>query len=284
VKSRFQPPSRSGAGGRSLELTRVLVPRSDRGVLVPIVLGWAVLVLVVWFSDRSPAAIARTDAMVAQDREAAAETYDHIAEVSPFAKARHQALLRSAAIYATDLQNPFAAVDRLEQASASAADHVERAEILSRIGRLYQDALDKPDHAADAFLAAYQAAPEAVGASEWLVSAARARELTDDLDTAELLWAKVGQNYPERAGQAMVAQGRILLAHGKTNAALRQFEAAAATTRDPVLAQVAHLGAATALERRGDLSEALVEVEAAGLPDDVYDARVGALQGRLDDE
>jgi tetratricopeptide (TPR) repeat protein len=242
----------------------------------------ALTTLLMWASPFSPTALGQADAALGLGSpEIAAARYDRIAAVNPFPWVRDEALYRGAMVYAFDLNDPIEARHRLEKLARHGPEDVLYAQIEEQIGQLLLRGEARPDEASRAFLAAYEAAPHDAAASGRLVAAARARREAGDLAEADKLWKRVAARFPELQVDALIARAELALAHDDAEAALALYETAvpAATTPDQVA--LSRLGAATCLERLGNIEAALAEIDTADVPADVRESRAKALRARL---
>lgn len=264
----------------------LLVPRLSRGTWTMIGVGLAVVVVVVWLSPASPVALGRADALLGRgDAVAAARLYDSVALHNPWAAKRREALYRGAMVYATDLGDSRTARERLHQLAQSSdtsgdlAGAARAADAWEAIGHLLVDERSF-GAAAQAFQTSWDLAPSAPDASRRLERAARARREAGDLEGAERTWKLLGQRYPQRRGTSLVSRGSIRLVSGDVSGALRLYDQAERITEDPWVAEVARLGAATCLERLGNLDEAIAVIDSLDLPEGVAEARREGIRAR----
>jgi tetratricopeptide (TPR) repeat protein len=90
----------------------------------------------------------------------------------------------------------------------------------------------------------------------------------------------MGQTHPEDLGLSELGLANVALSNGDVEGALKYYENSSSHAFDSDVASVASLGAATCLERLGNLDEALAELDAADLPDDVRASRAARIKAR----
>ena len=195
---------------------------------------------------------------------------------------RAEALWRAANLAAIDLQLPNAAVEHLRELIRTYPDHSRVPEARERLAALYAGALRQPRLAAATWEAAAAAEPKAAAAGEWWLEAgisyARA---ADDGDSERALRAATA--HPEVAVDAWLALGSALLAE-EPDQAKDAFDQALTAGAAGAEASLAHLGAATALERDERLEDALAELERAkadGDADEAIEQRIALLKERM---
>jgi TolA-binding protein len=234
--------------------------------------GLSALVVVLWFSPVSPVAIGRADALLGQgDALAAAQAYDRVAKQNPWRRLRQEALYKGALVYALELRDSEGSRDRLMRLVRQ-GDTRRAAEAWQAIGHLR---LDEGDirAAAQAFENAWAVDPAAPVAADRLELCARSRAEGGQTMAADRIWQRVEQEYPERSATALLARGEMRLAEGDVEGALDLYQRAEKAAADGDVAVVARLGAATCLERMGDLDQALVAIDSLDLPDELLEAR-----------
>ena len=238
------------------------------------------LVLVSLFSARSPAALSLADAAAgAGYTDFAIERYDAIAAVSPLPQHRARALWRAGNLLDVALRDAEGARTRLRALSVmETAEH--RTDALDRLGRLLQHHEHNPAAAAIAYEDAWRADPEAASAPDRLRRAARALEEAGQIDEALEVWDQLGRTYPSLHGRAQLGRAALHLIQDDEAAALAAYRDALESD-DVTVHAVARLGSATCLERLGNLDEALAELDAADLPEDVRDARADTIRARI---
>ena len=224
----------------------------------------------------SPLALSRGDVALGQgDAGKAVRIYDRVADWCVLASTRQRALERSAAVYASELNDPEQARRRWSALLVHTDDAAERARVHHRIAEQWM-ATRHPEQAARSWEAAYQDDPEY---AEYLALSGRALVLAGRPRRALATWSRVVREHPEWRGEANLARAQVHLSRGSVDEALPLFEDAAAHG-DPEVAAVARLGSATCLERMGSLDEALAALDLAGLPQDVHRRRADAIQAR----
>lgn len=264
---------------RSNSLAQLLFPRVSHAGWVLWAVGLVVLAVVLWLSPASPTALGRADAMAGRgDVASAANAYDAVALHSPFARQREEALYRGALVYAMDLSDTQTARTRLQQLAQMGRP--ERAAVAwEQIGHLAMDD-GHPREAAVAFRKAWEIDRNAARAPDRLELAARARSVVGDPVATERAWLTLEREVPERRARGLMARAEQRLASGDAEGALTLYEDAVRTALDPDMAAVARLGAATCLERMGDLDQAIVAIDGAELPDGVLRTRRHGMQVR----
>lgn len=262
-------------------LVRALFPgvsRAHVGGLSALVVLIAVLM---WATPLSPLALSRADsALGLGDANSAAVQYDRIAALNPLPSVRQEALYRGALVWAVDLGEPEEARKRLERLVATEPGRDRLADVQERIGQTWLDS-DKPGSAARAFLRAVDADPKAPEAARRLEAAARARIQGNDVKGAISLWKRLGHDFPERLADATIAQAELALSANDAEGALTLYTDAAPLVAGSPLEAVVRFGTATCLERLGSLEEALAEIDAADLPEEVRERRAEAMKARL---
>jgi tetratricopeptide (TPR) repeat protein len=262
-----------------LDLVRVLAPSA-----LPRLWGWSAVVLIAagaaWTSPVSPVALWRADVMLGQGRPfAAAGIYDAVSRSNPMPGLRAQALERSALTWAVELGLPGEAARRLETRLQQPMSASDRADLLERLGALLVDA-GRPADAAVRLREAHDLDPSAPAAGLRLTRSARAALQAGDLALADATWRRLGRLHPELLARAELGRANIALHKNQPEDALALYESAVDHAFDPDVVAVARLGAATCLERLGDLEQALAELDEAELPPDVYSSRSEQLRAR----
>lgn len=237
-----------------------------------------VCLLAAW-SPVSPHALDAGDLALGQGRpEDALAQYDRVAQSSPFASLRREALWRGVAVASVDLGDDQAARLRLRMVAQEFPEDAAGAH--EKIGDSWMDEGREPIKAAEAYMRAHRAAPADFGAARRLMKAARARGESGQLALSRRLWQRVATEYPGARIAALLGLAEAQLAAGDAQAALRTYEEAESLTSDPTLGSYASLGAAACLERLGNLDGALAELDLADLPEDVFVSRRQAMMDR----
>lgn len=260
------------------ERLRWLTP-STAIVLFALVMG------VVWslVSVRSPLALHVADNMAGRGNVVAAvDRYDAIADTTPSAWMRRQALWTAGNLLEVELRDPIAARRRFRTLSLD-EEAPRRATALERVGRILQHDERRPEAAARAYEDAWRVAPEAERAGQRLYRAALAYQEAGSSELALAAWEELELGYPELRGRAYIGRAALYLTLDDEAAALAAYRDALEGDDEAVHA-AARLGSATCLERLGNLDEALAELDAADLPEGVRDARAGTIRARLDAE
>lgn len=208
-----------------------------------------------WFTPMSPGALRRADVTLSGDPAAAAAQYDAIARFNPLPSVRREARWRAALVYAAWLGEPEAARQRLEAYADGATAGEKRAEVEEQLGQLLVDA--QPRAAAEAFDRAWRSAPRSERAARRLALAAGAWREAGDNARAEAAWSALADAYPAQRATAEIGRGQLAFAANDAEAALRHYEAAVDAATDPLDAELARRGVAQALERMGDLRDAV---------------------------
>jgi tetratricopeptide (TPR) repeat protein len=126
----------------------------------------------------------------------------------------------------------------------------QKAELLRQLG---------DSEAANTWRQAAEEAPDHPRAGEWWLAAADLYSAGGQTLAAHEAY-EAATRFPEQAGVAWLALGRIQLAHDP-GAAHTAFNHAAAAAEHPATLRLARLGAATALERLDGPEAALAEVD-----------------------
>lgn len=261
------------------QVVRLLAPS-----IVPRVIGWSAVAIgfsmFLWTSPASPAALWRADVMLGHGEALeASEVYDAIARSNPLPRVRALALERSALTWSVELGDAHEARLRLEQRLFQNMDDAERADLLDRIGQLLVLEGEQLE-ASRRFREAHDIAPYLPAGPERLAKAARSAAIAGDLDLSARLWRRMGQTHPEDLGLSELGLANVALSNGDVEGALKYYESASNHAFDSDVASVASLGAATCLERLGNLDEALAELDAADLPDAVHASRAARIKAR----
>jgi len=253
-------------------LIQLLFPRASRAGWVLGALGLLALVVVFWWSPVSPVAIGQADALLGQgDASAAAQAYDRVAAHSPWRRVRQEALYKGALVYALELRDAEGSRERLTRLVRSGQTH-RTADAWQAIGHLRLDQGDMRA-AAQAFENAWAADSASPRAVDRLELCARARAEGGQILAAERIWKRVERDYVERSATALLARAELRLAEGDADGALALYQRAEKAAVDLNVASVARLGAATCLERMGDLDQALAAIDSLDLPDELLEAR-----------
>jgi tetratricopeptide (TPR) repeat protein len=263
----------------SLQVVKLLAPS-----MLSRLVGWASMAtgfsIFMWSSPASPAALWRADVALGHGRALeATEIYDAIARSNPLQHIRAEALERAALTWSVELQDPSEARMRLELRLYQTMPDDERADLLERIAQLLLLEGEQLD-ASRRFREAHDIAPFAPGGSERLAKAARAAASAGDLDLSARLWRRLGQTHPEDLARSELGLANVSLSRGDVEGALESYENSADHAFDADVASVASLGAATCLERLGNLDQALAELDEADLPDAVRESRAAQIKAR----
>lgn len=251
-------------------------PRSVLRAVAGVVCGWAMLVAL----PVSPLALDGADLLAASGHsELAAEHYERIGAWNPLVEVRSSARLRAARLSLDELQDVSRARRQLEALLSDRGFGEEAARAWERLGRL-QEAEGDLAAAAQSYQHAYRSHRVSVQARRRLILAARTRAEAGHRQISSKLWSRLAKRYPEERARSLVGQARLSLLAGDAQEALNLYERAIPHANDPDLRRVARLGAATCLERLGDLDEALAEIDGAFLPDTVAERRRQGMQSR----
>jgi len=256
----------------------VLVSQISVGLLGFMVLAFAGLGVAL--SPASRAGLAFGDLLAGLSLPSAAAThYDYVAERNVDPELRAEALRRSTAIWSLELGDRIEARKRLFLLAELGVDAPEAASIHAEIGALF-DEQQRPRQAARHYQKAHDLHPDGGVAARRLVRAAEILQ-REGLDTLALLaWSQLAKTHPEHRTRADVGRAQIYLARGEEQRALGLFERAEGGSQD--IAALSRLGAATCLERLGNLDEALAALDASDLPSEVLELRAGHIIDRAD--
>lgn len=236
--------------------------------------------LFLWGFPASPFALYRADVMLGTGNPTqAVRVYDAIARYNPLASVRGLALERAATALSVELGEPGEARVRLEDRLYMRMSDEARASLLERVGELLVQEGEQLD-AARRLRESHDIAPDLREAPGRLDRAARAAAGGGNYELAGRLWRRLGQVHPEHLARSELGLANIALAQGDVLNALQSFQTAADHAFDPDVASVANLGAATCLERLGNLDEALAELDEADLPQAVHDSRAAQIRAR----
>lgn len=257
----------------------LLLPRASTRRLAGVV---AALVCAVglWSSPVLHGGVQLGDAALGLGRpDVAARQYARVTAWSPFLSVTRRALERSAMVHAVELGNPVRARRDLEWLARLTADPVERARLKERIGHLLLEER-QPLEAARLLRESAETCLTCDRAPQRLVRAAEISAAQGDPALAHELFTAVADRWPAWRSHAQVGRAQILLRQGQVLEALSLFEDANEHTFDADLQAVATLGAATCLERLGNLDEALAELDEADIPAQVRDTRRRGMRAR----
>jgi len=257
-------------------LITALFPRPLAGAVA----GLALALGLAFVTPGSPITLWRADASLGSaDPAAALALYDDVAAWGWTPSMRRAALRRGAALLSGELARPDHARERLERLVALEPDPIVVAELSERIAHAWNAEHDH-EIAVRWFIAAAQFAPSDPRRPDRLVLAGRAATEAGRPEIAEALWERIAQEYPSHRGVARLAQGRSALAVDDPQRALLLFDEAVHAAASPDQVAAARLGVSTALERLGNLDEAIAELDAALLPDPVRGSRLDSLRAR----
>lgn len=241
-----------------------------------VVLGWGLLVGL----PIAPLALDGADLLqVSGHSELAVEHYERIGALHPIAEVRSEARLRAARVAVEELHDIARARRSLERLLSDRGFGNEASMAWERLGRLQQADGDLAS-AAQSYQNAFRSDRTSTEARRRLVLSARTHAEAGHLRIASKLWSRLAKRYPEERAHSLVGQARLSLLAGDAQEALNLYERAIPHANDPALRRVARLGAATCLERLGNLDEALAEIDGAFLPDTVADRRRQGMQSR----
>ncbi len=230
-------------------------------------LSLAVTTSLVWLSPLSPAAVAVGDALLGFGHpHRAAAHYDRVAHSNPLRSVQRQALRRAATVWWVELSAPAEARERLQILAMHPLHPEVHAEVLEEVAELFLEERRESD-AASSFRLAHDAAPGVAGAAERLVRLAEVQASLGQRASAIDVWVEVERHYPRWGARALVGRAELHLAAGQVSEALPLFEQAVLETSQPELQAVGRLGAATCLERLGDLDEALAQLDSPAVPE-----------------
>ncbi len=262
-------------------MRRLIAHPQVRELLPPVLLGaLAALVLVVTVvGPWSPLTVRRAEAAVAAgDPDAARTLYVQTARWAPTDTIRAEALWNAAQISAVELGQPQRAVRLLRELTELETEGVRAAVALARLGELLDRDLRRPLRAAPAWESAADAMPDHPRAGDWLLSAADAWDRADRDPRAQNVLRRVREQYPDHAADAELRIAEDLLV-GDAARAFELYQDVATEGSDTQVA-LARFGLSVALERLGDTDAALVELEEAGLPDEVEQQRRARMEER----
>ena len=207
--------------------------------------------------------------------EQAAVHYDRIARYG-LPQLRLTALERSARTHSLVLKRPSEARERLVQRLRFAENDVERASLYAEVGATWR-AERNLQQASTAYRTAWRLDPTQLA---YGMTAAELHFGRGEYAHARSLWKRIGAAHPDMIARMHVELGRCDLAQGYAEAALTRFEQAVSTAPSDDLEAAGRLGIASALERLGNLEDALSEIDLADLPSSAYEARRTGLSER----
>jgi tetratricopeptide (TPR) repeat protein len=257
------------------------------GQLLPAPIGVGVLSFIIllaglWALPGSPVTLWRADGALGRgDAALALRLYDDVGDSGWTRGLRKSALSRSASLLATEHARPDAARSRLDRLLRLERDSFVRASVRERVGHLWLGTRDI-DLAVRSFVGSVDEAPRAERAPERLAIAGRTAMEAGRLDLAEALWDRLAEEYPRYRAVARLGHGRVALLLDDAQAALRWFDEAHAFATSADERAAARLGASTALERLGNLDEAIAELDNGELPSTVRGSRLDSLRTRRD--
>ena len=262
-------------------MRRLVAHPQVRELLPPVLVGGlaALLLAVAVAGPWSPLTVRRAEAAVAAgDPDSARALYVQTARWALTDTVRAEALWNAAQISAVELGEPQRAVRLLRQLTELETEGVRAAVALARLAEINDRDLRRPLRAAPAWESAAHAMPSHPRAGEWLLAAADAWSRADREPRAHAALRQVRDHYPEQAADAELRIAEDLLVAD----AARAYELYQDVANEGSETQVAlaRFGLSVALERLGDTDAALVELEEAGLPDDVEQQRRARMEER----
>lgn len=263
----------------AFSVVSLLLPRTSKRRLTALAAALA-CAAALWSSPMLPGGLQLGDAALGLGRpDLAARQYERVTRWSPFLSITRRALERSAMVHAVELGNPVRARRDLEWLTRLTADPVDRARLKERVGYLLLEER-QPLEAARLLRESAEACRHCSQAPLRLARAAEIAAAHGDPELAHQLFDAVAADWPVWRARAHVGRAQILLRQGRVLEALALFEDASEHTFDADLQTVATLGAATCLERLGNLDQALAELDEADLPDQVRDTRRRGMTAR----
>jgi len=236
--------------------------------------------LVFLLSPVSPIALMPADAALGLGQPAAAvQMYDAVAAQNPDASVRAEALRRSASVWSLEMGDRLEARKRLFTLAQTGIEVAEVASIHAEIGALFDDQ-HKARQAARHYQKAHELHPKGDVSAHRLTRAAEILQREGLDKKAAQAWTSLANSHPGHRARADVGRAQIRLAQGDEQRALGLFENADIGEDD--ISAVARLGAATCLERLGDLDEALAVLDSADLPEEVRETRALEISERAD--
>ena len=268
----------TGSGLEGRRFIRLILPMRLR-LACAVLLGAGGLFAAGLLTPVSPVSLSWGEAALGRGGpEVAAERFDRIADVNPWQQVREEALYRAAMVYAVELGEPGAARVRLTRLAEETADRRIRARSREQLGDLAIQQRQLLVAAAE-YDSAYSAEPYGTKAADRLARSARAFAEAGDLSSSRGAWAELARKFPSRRVDAWVGRAEIALATGDAQEALGLYERVL-ESGDLGAEPQARLGAATCLERLGNLDEALAAIDQADLPDGVRQTRSQAVRAR----
>ena len=246
--------------------------------------------LVLGLSPMSPAGLAFGDVMLGMGQtQMAVQIFDAVAAQNPDPSLRTQSLRRSSSVLALHMGDGDEVRKRLFALAQSELEVAEIAAVHAEIGALF-DEQHKPRQSARYYLKAYEIDPNGDLAAKRLRRAAEILQMEGLDKKAIQAWTDLAEAHHDYRSRADVGRAQIRLAQGDEQRALGWFEDAASVSgQDSALnsgnvhvAALARLGAATCLERLGNLDEALAALDEADLPKDVLETRAIEISHRAD--
>ncbi len=269
------PTHRAGTARPVDDLWTALFPSlgGAAGLLAAVVVMAGLIA--VWRGPFLPSSMARADAhVVAQDFETADVLYARIQDFGLTPSLRREALIRRARLAMDELHAPAAARTHLMAAlEIGVSTPTDDARLWMRLGDLYQRQLAHPEAALEAYQMARMIGLQGDDLGRLLVATAQAHEALDDQAAAMTAWEDVAALGGRFAGTARLSQAAMLLRQGRLVSALDHFDMVMSMTDDAALRQTARLGVSTIEARLRRYDEALAVLDAAELPDDVYEVR-----------
>jgi hypothetical protein len=228
-----------------------------RGVFA--VLGTAVTVAALWSTAWAPGALAGPGRLLLQgDPEAAKDAYISLAGGLGSEETRAEALWRGALLSATDLEQPMAAIQMLEDLVEEHPGSSRAIEAHAEMARVYRDLVDQPQRAAPLWAQAAELAPEDPRAGGWWLEAGRTFDQIGKTDEA-VNALEQAIRYEATAPAAHLVLGPIVLETDATKA-VEHYEQAIDLAPDETIRRVARLGLAAALEHQEKYDEALAQL------------------------
>jgi len=275
--------------------------RHLRGLLKALIPGAAVVIggAIAGLGPWSPLALDRADALASAGRiDDACAAYRSVARYGATVDLREEAAWRAAVAMSLEAgpqgdtqEGPQGAIRGLRAYTRAYPNGRWRGEAFARLGALYAGHLNAWERAGRAWRQAARVDPGHDDAPDWTLRAADAFERAGLDARAHALRLSVARAWPDRGPEANLEAARGLLRAGRAVQAYALYQQVAASEAPDEVRAMGRLGMSICLERSGDLSAALAELDEAvslssgagpgALPEDLWRLRRDRVQERL---
>jgi len=245
--------------------------------------GAAVAVGLLWLSPVSPMALSQGDVAVGNGQpDVAVARYDQVARYSPFRSLREEALWRGAMVSAVDLGDDKGALKRFRTLLAHMPDSEHAAEAWDQIGHLLIARDQRNADAGVAFGHSFRIAPGDAQADQRLTRSAHSYAEANLLVRSDRAYEQLARTFPELKARSLIGRAENEMLRKNIQEALALYEDAIPHANDANVRAVARFGAASCLERLGNLDEAIAALDSADVPTEVSERRRTGISNRRD--